>query len=176
MAKAAAAPDIRHHFAVKWDEAQRHAKALAWRVHDKHPDAPWKIVIAVARGGATPAMIIARELGIRPMAFVSVKSYGEFAKRGEPVITCDAGADARTLMGPKGEYALIVDDLVDTGATFRALRARYPKASYVALYAKPEGESTADEYFIRVSQDTWIFLPWDLESDRMEYAPPLIGS
>ena len=57
---------------------------------------------------------------------------------------------------------LIVDDLVDTGATAKAVRAMLPKAHFATVYAKPEGRPMVDTFVTEVSQDTWIYLPWDM--------------
>ena len=56
---------------------------------------------------------------------------------------------------------LIVDDLVDTGATARLVRDLLPEAHVAAVYAKPQGRPLVDTFITEVSQDTWIFFPWD---------------
>ena len=58
---------------------------------------------------------------------------------------------------------LIVDDLVDTGATARVVRGLLPRAHFAAVYAKPAGRDTVDTFITEVSQDTWILFPWDTE-------------
>ena len=67
---------------------------------------------------------------------------------------------------------LIVDDLVDTGETARALRAMMPKAHFATVYAKPAGRPLVDTFVTEVSQDTWIFFPWDMEPKP---STPIIG-
>ena len=53
------------------------ARALAWRLQDKAPQGggDWRAVVAITRGGMVPAMIVARELDIRTIDTISVKSY-----------------------------------------------------------------------------------------------------
>jgi xanthine phosphoribosyltransferase len=58
---------------------------------------------------------------------------------------------------------LIVDDLVDSGATMRAIRKMMPNAHAAVLYAKPDGLDQADSYVETVGQDTWIHFPWETE-------------
>ena len=65
---------------------------------------------------------------------------------------------------------LIVDDLVDTGETAKALREHFPKACFVTVYAKPQGKPLVDHYITDIEQDTWIQLPWDME---LAYSKPL---
>ena len=72
-----------------------------------------------------------------------------------------------------GEDVLIIDDLVDTGATARVVRAMLPKAHYAAVYAKPEGRPLVDTFVTEVSQDTWIFLPWDTE---LQFVQPIANA
>jgi len=47
--------------------------------------------------------------------------------------------------------------------TARAVRALLPKAHFATIYAKPAGRPLVDTFVTEVSQDTWIYFPWDLE-------------
>ena len=81
----------------------------------------------------------------------------------------ERGAKVEILKGTAAEQDegagwLIVDDLVDTGVTARAVRALLPKAHFATVYAKPAGRPTVDTYITEVSQDTWILFPWDQEA------------
>ena len=67
-------------------------------------------------------------------------------------------------MAEDGEGWLIIDDLVDTGETGKMLRQMMPKAHFATVYAKPSGRPVVDTFITEVSQDTWIFFPWYLES------------
>ena len=69
-----------------------------------------------------------------------------------------------------GEGWLIVDDLVDTGETIKAIRSSLPNAHYATVYAKPSGREQVDTFITEVSQDTWIYFPWDME---MKPAPTI---
>jgi len=70
-----------------------------------------------------------------------------------------------------GTGFLIVDDLVDTGATARVVRAMLPKAHFACIYAKPAARDEVDTFVTEVSQDTWILFPWDTEQ---RFVAPLI--
>jgi len=61
-----------------------------------------------------------------------------------------------------GEGLLVVDDLADTGATVKIVRAILPKAHVATVYARPLGRPFVDTFTTEVSQDTWIYFPWDL--------------
>ena len=66
------------------------------------------------------------------------------------------------LLAGEGEGLLVVDDLTDTGKTASQVRAMLPKAHFAAVYAKPKGVPTIDTFVTEVSQDTWIYFPWDM--------------
>jgi xanthine phosphoribosyltransferase len=114
-----------------------------------------------------PAMIVSRELDIRVVDTISVKSYNH-QEQMEPVLTKAPQAE---LMGD-GTGILVVDDLVDTGKTLELVRRLYPKAHFATVYAKPKGKPMVDTYVTEVSQDTWIFFPWDM---ALQYVEPYRG-
>ena len=160
-------------FHVSWDQIHRDARALAWRLDGKGPDnGAWKAVVGITRGGLVPAMIVSRELDIRVVDTISVKSYhsggGAADQRSEAVVTKAPQAE---LMGD-GTGILVVDDLVDSGKTLELVRALYPKAHFATVYAKPKGKPMVDSYITEVSQDTWIFFPWDM---ALQYVQPFRG-
>ena len=150
-------------FHVSWDQLHRDARALAWRLDGSD----WRAVVAVTRGGLAPAMIVARELDIRTIDTISIKSYHHQTQGGPEVLKRpDAG-----LMGD-GEGILVVDDLVDSGRTLELIRDMYPKAHLATVYAKPKGKPMVQSYVTEVSQDTWIFFPWDM---ALQYVQPYRG-
>ena len=161
-------------FHVSWDQLHRDARALAWRLDGQGPnDGLWKAVVAITRGGMAPAMIVARELDIRLVDTISVKSYhaggGKADQRREAEVLKYPGAD---LVGD-GDGVLIVDDLVDSGKTLELVRSLYPKAHVATVYAKPMGRPQVDTFITEVSQDTWIFFPWDM---ALQYVEPYRGT
>jgi xanthine phosphoribosyltransferase len=144
-------------FPVSWDQFHRDARALAWRLNAA---GPFKAVVAVTRGGLVPAAIVARELGIRVIETVCVASY-DYDKQGEITVLKPVAASFSD--AAQGQGVLIVDDLVDTGATAKVVREMLPKAHFATVYAKPSGRPLVDTFVTEVSQDTWIYLPWDME-------------
>lgn len=151
-------------YPVSWDELHRNGKALAWRLLEK---GPWKGMVAITRGGLVPAAIVARELEIRVIETVSVVGY--HYDDSNPARSEDAQIlkSAAQQVGD-GEGWLVVDDLVDTGRTFELLRKIMPKAQFATIYAKPMGRPMVDTFITEVSQDTWIYFPWDIEPQFMQ--------
>ena len=155
-------------FHVSWDQLHRDARALAWRLQSMAPeDTGWRAVVAITRGGRAPAMIEARELDIRTVDTNSVKS-NHHQTQSEPKII---KAPDMELIGD-GTVVLVVDDLVDTGKTLEVVRKHMPKAHIATVYAKPMGRPMVDTFVTEVSQDTWIFFPWDM---ALQYVQPLRG-
>jgi len=143
-------------FPVSWTDLHRDARALAWRLADL---GPFTGLVAVTRGGLVPAAIVARELNIHRIDTVCCSIYDRMER----------GAKVELLKGTeaeqdKGKGWLIVDDLVDTGVTAKAVRALLPEAHFATVYAKPAGRPNVDSYITEVSQDTWILFPWDQET------------
>ena len=145
-------------FPVSWDELHRHALALSWRLAEM---APWQGIVAITRGGLVPALIVARELDVRLIDTVCVASYDHQTQR---------QANLLKRPGTDGDGWLLIDDLVDTGKTARLVRDLLPKAHFATIYAKPAGRPLVDTFVTEVSQDTWIFFPWD---SALQYRRPI---
>ena len=152
-------PVFEKEFPVSWQELHRDGRALAWRLSEHKP---FKGIIAVTRGGLVPAAIVARELDIRLIDTVCIASYDHQQQK--------SGTILKSLNSQDGEDWLIVDDLVDTGGTAKMVREMLPKAHFATIYAKPAGRPLVDSYVTEVSQDTWIYFPWDLVP---AYATPI---
>ncbi|MFY9211799.1 MAG: xanthine phosphoribosyltransferase [Aestuariivita sp.] len=155
-------------FHVSWDQIHRDSRALAWRLDGKGPDdGAWRAIVAITRGGMAPAMIVARELDIRTVDTISVKSYDHQNRSEAKVLK----APDDEMMGD-GTGILVIDDLVDSGKTLELVRKLYPNAHFATVYAKPMGEPQVDTFITGVSQDTWIFFPWDM---ALQYVEPYRG-
>ena len=157
-------------FPVSWDQFHRDCKALAWRLSGKNGE--WKAIVAITRGGLVPAAIIARELGIRKIETVCIASYHDYQDQGELDVIKGIAQSLLDETGGTGEGVLVVDDLTETGKTALQVRQMLPKAHIATVYAKPKGVPMADTFVTEVSQDTWIYFPWDLD---LAYTAPISG-
>ena len=120
---------------------------------------------ATVQSARTAAKALEGELDVRVIDTVCISSYDHETQRAAAVLKSVA-SDA------DGAGWLIVDDLVDTGATGRIVREMLPKAHFATIYAKPAGRPVVDTFITEVSQDTWILFPWDTEP---QYAQPIAG-
>jgi xanthine phosphoribosyltransferase len=151
-------------FPVSWDQFHRDARALAWRLASA---GPYSAIVCVTRGGLVPAAIVARELDVRLIETVCVASY-DYTKQGELQVLKGI-AETITKVNGSGKI-LIVDDLVDTGKTAQVVRNLLPGAHFATVYAKPQGRPLVDTFITEVSQDTWIYFPWDT---GLAFVPPI---
>ena len=119
-------------FPVSWDQFHRDARALAWRLA---ASGPFNAIVAITRGGLVPAAIVARELEVRVIETVSIASYHDYKTQGGLKVLKTIAPDVSKLND--GAKILIVDDLVDTGATAKLVREMLPRAHFATVYAKP---------------------------------------
>jgi len=152
-------------FPVSWDQFHRDARALAWRLAAA---GPFDALVAITRGGLVPAAVVARELDVRVIETVSIVSYHDYKQQGGLKVLKAIGPDISRL--EQGSRILIIDDLVDTGATAKVVREMLPKAHFATIYAKPLGRPLVDTFITEVSQDTWIYFPWDM---GLAFQPPI---
>ena len=103
------------HFTVSWDQIHRDVRQLCHLLIERD----FKGIVAITRGGLIPAALIARELNIRLIDTVCIKSYDHMDQ---------GGLDIMKGVDHDGDGWLLVDDLVDTGKTARAVREMLPKA------------------------------------------------
>lgn len=146
-------------FPVSWDQFHRDARALAWRLANS---GPFEAIVCITRGGLVPAAIVSRELGTRVIETVCVASYHDYTSQGELRVLKTIAPNLLNLGGEGGKGVLVVDDLVDTGKTARVVRDMLPNAHFATVYAKPLGRPLVDTFVTEVSQDTWIYFPWDM--------------
>jgi len=151
-------------FPVSWDQFHRDARALAWRLSAA---GPFNAIVAVTRGGLVPAAIVARELELRVIETVCVASYHNYKDQGGLKVMKTIGPD---IANTGGAGILLLDDLVDTGATAKVVREMLPKAHFATVYAKPLGRPMVETFVTEVSQDTWIYFPWDM---GLAFQPPI---
>jgi xanthine phosphoribosyltransferase len=146
-------------FPVSWDQFHRDARALAWRLSG---EGPFEAIVCITRGGLVPAAIVARELGTRVIETVCVASYLDYRNQSELTVLKEVSPAVKALGDGQGKGVLVVDDLTDTGKTARIVRDMLPNAHFATIYAKPAGRPMVHTFVTEVSQDTWIYFPWDM--------------
>lgn len=115
------------------------------------------LVIGIARGGMPVAMVVADTLGVR-VDFLNVKSYTDVGERVKPKILSTITENIT------GKRVLVVDDLVDGGATMECiteyLASMNPMSIRTAvLFTKPWSTFSPD-FSLKVV-DNWIVFPYE---------------
>ena len=159
-------PSPERAFPVSWDQFHRDSRALAWRLREA---GPFDSIVCITRGGLVPAAVVARELNVRTIETVCISSYHDYKSQGSLQLIKNVAPD---ILATKGKRVLIVDDLVDTGKTAKMVRELLPEAHFATVYAKPMGRPQVDTFITEVSQDTWIYFPWDT---GLAFQPPIHG-
>lgn len=146
--------------AVSWAEIHRDARELARRLLGHGPrGGTWAGVIALSRGGLVPACVVSRELGLRLVDTLCIASYDERQQGNVEILKTPAAAEAA-----RGSGWLVIDDLIDTGATAREVRRLLPEAQLATLYVKPATRDLADAFVAEIPPDLWIHFPWDTDT------------
>ena len=163
-------PSSQKAFPVSWEQFHRDARALTWRLTGG--ERTFKAIACITRGGLVPALIVARELNIRLIDTICIASYHDYKEQGAPLVMKGVSPEVAALAADGGSEILLIDDLVDTGKTARIVRDMLPKAHFATVYAKPMGRPLVDTFVTEVSQDTWIYFPWDM---GLTFQPPIAG-
>lgn len=145
-----------------WNDIENDTRVLATQLRTDNIVGPdTKGFIALARGGLTVAQLLGYYLDMRRIETMTVVGYEDAAKATPEKLT------QRILGAPSPDIGtgagwVVVDDLVDTGGSFRFLKPLLPEARFVALYAKPEGAPQALVTVKTFAQDTWLDFPWEV--------------
>jgi hypoxanthine phosphoribosyltransferase len=152
---------------VSWELFYDMARKLAFMIHndDYQPD----IIIAIARGGYTPARILSDYLGVMDMTSFKVKHYQSTEKDAVAVIQHPLAADV------SGQKILLVDDVSDTGDTFDVAIEHINECTNpteirsAVLHHKTVSRYKPDYYTREVKEWHWITYPWAIIEDMTAF-------
>jgi len=147
---------------VSWNELHALTEELTRKIVESGfvPD----YIIAVSRGGLVPATIISHQLENKNLLSVKAEYYefDNFAEktRGTKPKPIIAQGFSQKITGKK---ILVIDEVLDTGATMKAvvryLQKKKPAELKVAvLHSKPWAKFKPD--FEVQSTDRWVVYPW----------------
>lgn len=153
---------------VSWDEYNRLVEKLALKVYESG----WNFdaIVCLARGGLRVGDVFSR-LFDKPLAVLFTSSYREAAgTRQSRLIIGDQLASAQALPGVRW---LLVDDLVDSGATLvevvPALKARFSHLEEIrsaVIWRKGASVAEPDYHLEYLPTNPWIHQPFE-EYDHM---------
>lgn len=153
---------------VSWDEYHRLIERLALAVHTS--GWPFDAIICLARGGLRIGDVFSR-IFERPLGVLFTSSYREEqGTRQSQLLIGDHIASAQPLPGP---HWLVVDDMVDSGATLTEvvpqLRKRHPQIEEIrtaVIWRKGVSVNVPDYYLEHLPTNPWIHQPFECY-DRM---------
>lgn len=145
---------------LDWPEFELRTRALIGGVRNTHPMA----VLALGRGASPLAAILANVFGVK-MYYLGLSSYKEDNSQGHLQITQELTPVMENHLQVWGKQLLVVDDIWDTGRTFRYARQLFPQATFGTLVIKDlEGQEAVDPkltWATEVGPNIWVEFPWE---------------
>lgn len=148
---------------VSWDQYHRCIEQLALLVHESG----WQFdkILCLARGGVRVGDVLSRIYDV-PLGILATSSYREAAgtQQGELDIAQFITITRGTLDGK----VLLVDDMVDTGLTFRRVRdhlvTQFPAITEMrtgVLWWKGHSQAIPDYFVEKLPTNPWIHQPFE---------------
>ncbi|MEM4717365.1 MAG: phosphoribosyltransferase [Desulfurococcaceae archaeon] len=160
---------------VTWEEIVDWSYNLAdiIRKNGFKPD----IIVAVSRGGFTPARLLCDFLGVENLLSVQSQHWTEAAKAEEKAIL-----KYPYIIDASGLKILVVDDIVDTGETLK-LAKEYIEKNWNPLKVKtaalqwisPVAKFKPDFYYIEVTEWIWFQYPWTRLEDTYQFIKRILS-
>ncbi len=144
---------------ISWDKLEGLAAQLARAIKASgfKPD----YLVGIAMGGLIPLALVAERLKVKNVATVSARSYDEKTKkRGKLVISHVPRLQAR------GKKILLVDEIADTGETFKAVSKVLRKKcgagdiKTAAIVVNTTRCRILPDFSV-MNVDRWVVFPWD---------------
>jgi hypoxanthine phosphoribosyltransferase len=160
---------------VSWGRIHRLGRLLALRTREAgfRPE----IIVAIGRGGLIPGRILADYLDLMKLTSFKIEHYMGAHKQPVAQVKYPLCADLT------GARVLVVDDVSDTGDTFRVAiehiyeRSQPAEIKSAVLHHKTVSTFEPDFYAQKVVKWRWIIYPWAIMEDitgflkRMEARP-----
>ena len=126
-------------------------------------------VVGVSRGGLIPAVLLAKELEVREVISLGLKSYndGDDYKTRVPIpkVYQDIKSCYQLVRGDSN--ILVVDDITDKGNTFKYIADQFKEMSAcinyktAAIFRKPDSDYHPDYVSTTATPDEWVVFPWE---------------
>lgn len=150
---------------ITWQQIEADSRELVKIINENHKT--YKGIVAVARGGLGVATLLSRLLDIKLIDVLCMASYD---KTSNMQTTTQIFKTPDTAILDKGKDWLVVDDLIDSGDTYKYIKTILPYGDFCCLYNKLDKSSEihqkADVNSILgvkdYPKDRWIVLPWEI--------------
>lgn len=140
-----------------WNEIEEDTIELAKQI-EAH-NISYKGIVVISRGGLGVAALLSRLLDIKLIDVMCLESYTEDRNRASLKVI----KEPSLAIQDNGEGWLVVDDLLDSGATLDYSSKILPKAIFCCLYNKNESYQRGEKLIFTKNQpaESWIEFPWE---------------
>jgi len=146
-------------YLMTWKEIQEAAEQLAFDIKSKHTI---EHVVAIARGGLIPAMLINQFLNVRRINSFGIEFYDKSKVQRVPKVYQEITEWF------DNEKVLIIDDIADSGTSMNiaieeVIRRGCNKNNIVTctLHYKPRSINKPDFFYKTIDNDTWVAYPYE---------------
>lgn len=143
---------------ISWEQFEKYCIELAKKVRSLPASEKVDKIVAISRGGLVPARILSDLLSI-PISHITISSYRDLQQKKETVI------EEIPTRSFKGETILLVDEIADSGKTFKMavsyfnqfpVKKIYCLSVVIKSHTKPLPEFWGQEI------DAWVIFPYEL--------------
>ena len=143
-----------------WDDIQHACLSIAGQSKAYEPDC----IVAVSRGGIVPARLVAAYLDIKYIYSLGLYSYAEDNTQSN---IQEYQAPYEDLSRSSHKLAIVIDDIADTGNTFKHISKTWIKQCknvsciFAALYVRADCEMVPSIFYKKIPNKDWIVFPWE---------------
>lgn len=144
---------------ITWQDIEVACLNIAQKAKPYNPDC----IVAISRGGFIPARLVAENLNIKHVYSVGLTSYNEDNTQGSISMYQDP---LDTIITNEHKLALIVDEIADSGNTFKYLSKVWCEQKaisciFAAMYVKQHSEMVPSIFYKKVNNNNWLVFPWE---------------
>ena len=135
-----------------WEEVELLTKTVSQNIQNLNKK--YDIVLGITNGGIIPARLIARELDINHIQFISVRNKKLFKRELPPLF--------------KHKKYLVVDDILDTGKIFSKVGniTRILNCDFAFLMSRYRYTGKLSLFIGELlNHNKWIVFPWEMKSN-----------
>lgn len=156
---------------ISWEEVIKLSTFIANQIKEKREDKSIKYILAVAKGGVIPAILIASRLSNTSnfnTLIIKAIHYEDEVKATEKVyIDRPLLEDIKNKVEEcrrENKVVFIIDDIADTGMTLKSLINNIGSngVKTATLYLKPKSILKPDYYGEECKNEEWIVFPWEV--------------
>ena len=145
---------------ITWEDIQRACLNISGQAKVYEPDC----IVAISRGGLIPARLIAEHLSIKHIYSMGLSSYTD--ENVQDIIR-EYQTPYSDIMINEHKLALVVDEIADSGNTFKYLSKQWAKrcpnisSIFAAMFVKEHCKTVPSIFYKKVSNSDWLIFPWE---------------